>query len=249
MKWFTFKLLLFCLLLALSGCSGCHKNPSSPPQGSSGGIGYDPIDSWPDWSPDGSTIAYTHVPIGEPIDSIAKYGSPYQIWLLSVSSRSKRYLTAGFGSRWSPDGNKLIVYKGIALPYIIKANGDSLTSAPITGDLLAMTWLPDGRRFGFTGNPKDSQPGLWVMNTDGSNQQRTLTVSKVCEGEWDRGSFSIVFGRNPNLSDSDRFNSSEQIWLADGGGQNIRQLTGDPNRTDRYPRWSFDGSTINFESE
>lgn len=242
MKWITFKLLLFCLFLALSGCSGCHKNPTS-------GIPiipvYSPIDKQPDWSPDGNTIAYTHIPQGEPMDSIAKYGTS-QIWLLDLSSRSKRYLTSGFSPRWSPDGSKLIIYKGICLPYIIKASGDSLTPAPVSSNLCVVTWLPDGRRFGVTGSPPppDTIPGVFVMDTDGSNLRRILTgppVAGIGLAEWAKGSYEIVYQKGTGLP-----HSESQLWVVDSNGGSIKQLTNDPERTDRNPRWSPEGGTIAF---
>ena len=84
------------------------------------------------------------------------------------------------------------------------------------------------------------------MNTDGSNLKRILTgpsIAGIGEVVWARGSYEIGFekGHGPTQAGT-------SIWLADSNGGNVRQLTTDPNRSDREPHWCPDGGTIAFYS-
>lgn len=106
----TKNLFLIFLIFAISLWFGCKdKDPNN-----GGGIIIPPtteppreVDIEPAWSPDGKTIAYTHVAQN---DSDLQNGH-YQIWLLDLTTMTKTFLTAGFNVAWSPDSKKVAFVK------------------------------------------------------------------------------------------------------------------------------------------
>jgi Tol biopolymer transport system component len=102
-------------------------------------------------------------------------------------------LTAWRIPAWSPDGRRIAfesVRDGNGEVYVINADGSgqrNLTRKP--RDDFAPAWSPGGRKIAFLSNrdgnsfvsKRDSNPEIYVMNTDGSGQ-RNLTRSPADEG-------------------------------------------------------------------
>jgi Tol biopolymer transport system component len=232
MKRSHLKLLIPFLLLALGGCPCKRKNPTQSPPGGGPGISYYWIDGEPSWSPDGSTIAYTHTDSGK-----------YAIWLLNLATRVKSFLVGGSSPAWSPDGRWLafVVPAGMGDIFIIQPNGDSLTRVTFWGYSRFPRWLPDGR-LSFNASV-DSGFGIWVMNKDGTGKKLIPLLSG--DFDWSPDGTILVFWRD--------FSSpppTEGIYVADSSGNNQRLLSA-PESSDanREPRWSPDGSKVAFSSQ
>jgi TolB protein len=131
----------------------------------------------PDWSPDGSGLAFTHEP--------AAAGS--ELWVMDADGGEKRRVTRGGGGEgepaWSPAGNR-IAFSRISAGrngdvYVVDAAGGParrLTRAP--GFDSSPAWSPDGRRIVFASS-RDDRDGddtiefrLYVMNADGGSERR-----------------------------------------------------------------------------
>jgi TolB protein len=89
----------------------------------------------------------------------------------------------------SPDGNRLL------FDLVPSSNGDYDQSRLMVLDIAGESkgslddldygksprWSPDGKRITFAvhpGNPKNFEPGVWVMDADGSN------LTRVADGSW-----------------------------------------------------------------
>jgi dipeptidyl aminopeptidase/acylaminoacyl peptidase len=131
----------------------------------------------PNWSPDGTKIAYTDQPIG---------GTSSEIWVMNADGSGKTQLTSapGFNENpnWSPDGSRLVfdsdrVAAGDLDLYSMAADGTDvkrLTSSPALDALPA--YSPDGKQIVFVSDrlQKDSRR-LFVMPATGGKPKRLIT--------------------------------------------------------------------------
>lgn len=137
------------------------------------------IDDDPAWSPGGSTIAFVRN-VREPV-----------IYLVGAQGGPARWLTRGESPSWAPSGSRLVFAFGDGI-YTIEPSGRGRTRiarVPGTrGAELQPRWSPDERKILFTTTPYARRPGIWVMNVDGSDRRRVITVRA------DRG--SNLYGAN-----------------------------------------------------
>jgi WD40-like Beta Propeller Repeat len=119
----------------------------------------------PDWSPDGSKIAFTHqgtiqteTPAGGAVTTLASGSDP----------------------SWSPDGGKIAFSQGTfdqADIVIVNADGSGSTRLAVPDGQLAPSWSPDGQKIAFTWVVYDpttnaAHYNIGVMNADGSGATR-----------------------------------------------------------------------------
>jgi dipeptidyl aminopeptidase/acylaminoacyl peptidase len=153
----------------------------------------------------------------------------------------------GFDPSVSPDGTKLVYcslrkdqYSEI---YIANADGTDekrLTNIN-TGDACGPVWSHDGKKiafYAFALTHPSRNPAIWVMDPDGSNQQR-LTEHAMSPG-WSPDGKQIVFTSNRV--------GKFQIYAMNSDGSNVRRLTDDKGE-DSSPAWSPRGTDIVFVSD
>jgi dipeptidyl aminopeptidase/acylaminoacyl peptidase len=126
-------------------------------------------DSEPDWSPDGTRIAFKSSrddPSGE-------------IYVMRADGTGVSRLTAdpGFQSTpvWSPDGSKIAFigfHPGDPVDvFVMNADGTGITRLTDNIDnsfVQGLDWSPDGTKIAFSSDLRDSEVSLYVMNADGS---------------------------------------------------------------------------------
>jgi len=123
-------------------------------------------DTTPNWSPDGTKIAYR-----------ARHDGNSDVWVMDADGSNKTRLTSdpGFDGdpRWSPDGTRLLFTSDRTGDYeiwIMDADGSSqrnLTNHPAADEY--PTWSPDGSLIAFHSS-RHGGISLWIMNADGSDQ-------------------------------------------------------------------------------
>jgi TolB protein len=142
----------------------------------------------PDWSPDGSQMAYVDV---------------YGLYVQSADGQTRYQLTNNNKDTspvWSPDGSKIAFTRRQHDHWEVYAvDADSknltrLTDTPTWADgtaanSLSPAWSPDGRAIAFL-TDRTGKWEIWVMATDGSNPRRLfgtkqdrLTLQYAFEGE------------------------------------------------------------------
>lgn len=151
-----------------------------------------------------------------------------------------------YNPQWSPDGRTLLfesTREGKFAVYTVVLDGSGLsklTSSDYNNE--QPNWSHDGRRIVFSSDRDGGFLNLYLMNRNGSQQQR---LTNFHGGGYYRSSFSpdhkwIVFqGREDNHLISDKIH----VVRVDGTG--YRQLT-DSTTISEGPHWSADGRRIFF---
>lgn len=203
---------------------------------------FNSITNFPDWSPDGTELAYI------------SYKNNWPDVFVHNLAQGKVIPAAQFKGtnntpRWLPDGRNLIIsmsaYGNPELSIIPKEG----TKQPRR--LTHNNWpevspdvSPDGNRVAFVSNRVGS-PQIYVMDMDGSNTQRISYVERKCESPfWSPvpvgGDYRIAFsGYYDNLQ--------SDIYTVRPDGSDLQMLT-DGKFENLNPTWSPDGQYIAFSS-
>ena len=189
-------------------------------------------DQYPDWSPDGTKIAFTSDRDGDrEIYVIDKDGSnPTR--LTNNSARDEH-------PAWSPDGTKIAFRStrdGNGEIYVMDRDGSYPTNVTNSGASdRAPAWSPDGRKIAF-----ESDNEIYVMDKDGSSPTRLTNNNAQDEyPAWSPDGTRIAFAstRDGNV----------EIYVMNADGSNPVNLT-NHSRADWTPTWSPDGTKIAFQS-
>jgi Tol biopolymer transport system component len=181
-------------------------------------------DSCPEWSPDGTKIAFL---------STRETVGLGQIYVMDADgSNEMRVSTDRAGCpTWTPDGTGLTYVDGESNPwriYVVRLDGSEQTlwrDQQISGPV----WSPDGTQLAF-----DRHDGIVLIDADGSND-RFLTVGSF--PAWSPGSTRIAY--------TSYVTGQGQIHSIMADGTRDVRLTG-PGFPGYMPVWSPSGSQIAF---
>jgi dipeptidyl aminopeptidase/acylaminoacyl peptidase len=109
------------------------------------------------------------------------------------------------------------------------------------GDACGPVWSPDGKKiafYAFALSHPSRNPEIWVMDTDGSNQERL--TDHAMEAAWSPDGRKITFA-------SDREGSLYQIYVMNADGSNVRRLTKSKTESSS-PVFAPDGASIAYSA-
>lgn len=187
----------------------------------------------PQWSPDGTRIAYS---CGGGYGDICVMNSDgtANVRLTDTPNRSEGDVA------WAPDGEPLILVRDTTLVILDLASGEEGTIVATLVNPRSPSWSPDGSKIAVTATGSGASD-VFTMNVDGS-EVTNLTNDRRYEGEidWSPDGTELVFSG----SDADR-GWALQIISVDGSSR--RHVT-EGHVWEVSPSWSPNGRRIAFSA-
>ncbi len=201
----------------------------------SGGVQVD----MPDWSPDGSRIAY-----------VSNASGSFDLMVMNADGTGKHLLAHSDGwdynqPRWSPDGSQFVVRRcnnsyGYCDLDTMRSDGTGrhilVGSHVDNGD---PSWSPNGSQIAFYSNRAGLLSAVWVVNSSGGGLHRlTRPAIEGCFPSWSPLGNRILF-----TSDCDRPNV--HTWVMNPDGTRARRISHEPtNKSAGFASYSPDGRQI-----
>ena len=188
-------------------------------------------DGHPDWSPDGTKIAFVST----------RDGAASQIHVMDADGKNVIRLTDGPGEKghpdWSPDGQEIAFSVEDWVDYIDVMDADGRNREKLEDEALYPSWSPDGKQIAFV-SFRDGLGEIYVIGVGGQGRKR---VTDDLVGKWSP-SFSPD-GRR--IAYEARHEEFGHIFVVGADGRNRVRLT--HNEENHWgPAWSPDGQVIAY---
>ena len=189
-------------------------------------------DGQPDWSPDGTKIAFFS----------GRDGDRSQIYVMDADGKNVIRLTDGRGQKsgpdWSPDGRKIAFSVDEAVDHIDMMDVDGRNREKLEDQALYPSWSPDGGEIAFV-SWRDGGNDINVIGVGGQGRKRvTHDLAPKLNPSFSPDGRRIAYGDGQH----ERF---FHIYVVGADGRNRMRLT--HNRESHSdPAWSPDGQVIAF---
>jgi TolB protein len=194
----------------------------------------------PDWSPDGTKIAFTSYRDGN-----------FDIYVMNADGSGQTNISNNpvddFGPDWSPDGTKIAFtsYRDGNFDIYVMNSADGSNQTRLSNDDaddFGPDWSPDSTKIVFASNRYViTHHDIFVMNADGSGQTMLTNSSKdETWPSWSPDGTKIAF-------ESDQDGNGNIYAMNASDGSNQTRLT-NSTANDCNPKWSPDSTKIAFDS-
>jgi Tol biopolymer transport system component len=137
------------------------------------------LDGLPDWSPDGSKIAFTR----------AFFPAVEDLYVMNPDGTGKTNLTSAFANgatqpRWSSDGSR-ILFRSAKELWLMNADGPNqvqLTNSPTIQEDEA-SWSPEGKRIAFRQFGDEEAGDIGLIKADGSKLWNLTSSPTIDDGD------------------------------------------------------------------
>lgn len=191
---------------------------------------------YPNWSPDGRSIAYTSYRSGVP-----------DLLISNIYAGTMESPTKGVGQNWlpvfSPDGSRLAFTSsrdGNSELYLINRDGSNLVRLTNNPSIdTTPTWSPTGNQIAFTSDRR-GQPQIFVINPDGTGLRQISFESYADRPTWSPAPYNeIAFAA--------RTGPGFDIKILGIASGETRQITFGEG-SNESPAWSPNGRHLAFMS-
>ncbi len=196
-----------------------------------------PVDDMdPDWSPDGTKIAFVS----------NRNGGVDQIYVMNADGTNQIRLTDGPRRKqdpdWSPDGSKIAFtvhadLKNDVFPHIAVMDADGQNLERFENHAMQPSWSPDGQKIAFV-SWRDGHNEIYVIGADRQGLERVT--------------HDFPMQQNPTFSPDGRriaYWAEEvgffHIYVVGADGNNLKRLTNNQEHHS-LPTWSPDGQRIAY---
>ncbi len=225
---------------------------------------------FPDWSPDGSRIAFNLQSGGivvmnadgtdhdtltnQPGDGFAAWSpdgarlayslQSGQIGVIRPDGTGRIILTdePGGSYRWSPDGTRIVYLdRGLRIN-VIYADGTRHVMMPEVPEPAWISWSPDSRRLLFEAGATGERDHIYIVNADGTGLERLTDLNQDdYNPAWSPDGSRIAF-----ISSRVPANpyQSYHVFTMSPIGDDIRQITKGELQYFRAPVWSPEGTQL-----
>ena len=188
-------------------------------------------DGQPDWSPDGTKIAFVS----------GRDGDGSQIYVMDADGKNVIRLTEGRETKghpdWSPDGRKIAFSVDHREDYIAVMDADGRNREKLVDQAGSPSWSPDGTRIAFM-SQRDGANELYVIGVGGLRHRRVT--------------HDLAPKLNPSFSPDGRRIAYEahhkefhHLYVVGADGRNRVRLTHHEEHHSG-PAWSPDGQVIAY---
>ncbi len=205
-------------------------------------------DSDPQWSPDGSRIAFVS----------DRDGGGTDIWVMNADGNGARNLTHTPGDdlspRWSPDGKRIAFASfrdSDAEIYVMNADGtEQMNLTKSDGDDLQPAWSPDGARIAFVSERGKKPRGLYALSLDAPKNPPSLAAPAcdIASPAWAPDGKNIAVVACAGADGQGNVDPLQHVVYIVGAGGGGLVAVSDPKMESGGPAYAPDGKSLAYWS-
>lgn len=204
-------------------------------------------DSDPQWSPDGTRLAF-----------VSDRDGTNDIWLMNTDGSGAKNLTRGAGDdlspRWSPDGRRIAFTSsrdGDVEIYLMNADGAEQTNlTKADGDDLQPAWSPDGTQIAFVSERGKKGRSLYALKVDAPRTPAKLAAPPCDVGApaWSPDGAQVAFVSCVGADGKGAVDATQHaVYVVPAAGGDLTAIS-DTKGESGGPTYRRDGGALAFWS-